>query len=608
MTTEREPNLSSSDDSPTTTWTPPPNGPAISPIPAPTDPPRRGGSSRLRLGVAFVVTVLILGVAATAIVLTAGSAAPPTLASYVAADDVAVYGEIRLDLPGDQRQNLGAFLARFPGLGDQPIDSRISEAIDELVEKASKGRQSWTTDIEPWFDGTVGIAITPDAMAAVTDPSRRQTGTRFGTVLLAVKDGAKAQAWLEKTTAERDVTAADYKGTALQYVGDSPRRLAMGVYAGQVLLMGDETTVHKAIDQGADGGFGSDERFKAARAAFSGDALGFMYVDLEQYVATLADSTRLEGLSTTSPCITLDQSLLDRVPDWMIMRVQARPNGLAFEAAYPHVEGGVATENRLSRITPLLPASTIAYFEVHDTGRAILDFIAECRKDPEIDAAIAELEPQLRILGGLEGILGWMQDVGVVVTRDGDQVDGGLVISTAGRAEAERVLGFVSSGIELAGGSMGFDVREEEYAGSTVTILDLGDWQDLAQLAGEAGSVPFEGRLEIGYAVTDDAVVLGLGDRFVKSALDASAGGSLADDERFKSLLGGVGAEGAGSAYLDIAGVRALLEELLGTFDPESLAEYEQEAKPWLEPLDAYIQSTRRDGQYDRSTGILTVK
>jgi hypothetical protein len=603
MTTERDPNQPPGDDSPTTAWTPPPNGTDVKPISAPSDPPRGGGNAALRWGIAGLLVVLIVATATVAIILTAGRAAPATLASYVAAADVAGYFEARLDLPGDQGEKLGAFLGRFPGFDDQSVDSRIDDALNELVRKATKNEQDWTTDIEPWFEGALGVAVTDDMMTTSMEPSR--PGQPAGLFMLSIKDATKAEAWLSALAGKSDVSAIDYNGTGVYYGGSSPHRLAVGILGGRVMLAGDETSVHKAIDLGGKGSLGDEEQFKAARAAFTGDSLGFMYLDLERYLRVFQETS---DPSVASPCIST-AGYLEMVPDWMMIRFVARENGLAFETAFPHIDGAAQAENRLSRIAPHLPGSTIAMFEVHDVGRAILNFIDECRgSDPEVDAAIKEVEPQLQILGGLEGVLEWIGDVGVVVTRDGDAVDGGLVISTANRADADRLLGFVSSALELGGSSMGFDVRDEEYAGTTITILDFGDWQDLAALAGTPGEVPFEGRFEIGYAIKDDFVVLGLGDRFVKSALDAGPGGSLADNARFKALLDSVGAEGAGTFFLDLTGARELLEDLGSTFAPDGMAAYEQEVKPWLEPFDAYIQGSRRDGQYDRSTGILTVK
>ncbi len=549
------------------------------------------------------MTVLILATAAVAIILTAGRSAPPTLASYVAADDVAGYFEARLDLPGDQGEKLGAFLGRFPGFDDQSLDSRLDDLMNEFVAKATQNEQDWTTDIEPWFEGAVGMVISGDMMTAGIEQSGSKPPS--GLFLLSIKDAPKAEAWLSALAGKSDVSATDYKGTAVYYGGSSsPDRLAVGILGGRVMLAGDEASVHEAIDLGGKGSLGDTEQFKAARAAFTGDSLGFMYLNLESYVSAIPE---LGDASMASPCIST-AGYLEMIPDWMMVRFVARENGLAFETAFPHIEGAAQAENRVSRIAPHLPGSTIALFEVHDVGAAILSFIDQCREDPDFAAALAELEPQLRIIGGLDGMLGWMGDLGVVLTRDGDKVDGGLVVATDNRADAERLLGFFSSAIQLGGSSMGFDVRDEEYAGTTITTIDLGDWQDLAALAGSAGSIPFEGRFEIAYAATDEFVVMGAGDAFVKAALDAAPGTSLADNARFKSLIESVGSDGAGTVFVDITAVRELMEDLVTSFDPSALAEYERDIKPWLEPFDAYIASGRRDGDLDRSTGIVTVK
>ena len=53
--------------------------------------------------------------------------------------------------------------------------------------------------------------------------------------------------------------------------------------------------------------------------------------------------------------------------------------------------------------------------------------------------------------------------------------------------------------------------------------------------------------------------------------------------------------------------IRELLEGL-ATSDPAAFAEYEQNYKPYLLPLDALVQVTVRDGDLDRSTMLVTVK
>ena len=70
--------------------------------------------------------------------------------------------EVRLDLPGDQRQAVGAFLSKFPGFADQAaLETKLDEVLDQLVKDATDGEQTYTSDIKPWFDGELAFALGP---------------------------------------------------------------------------------------------------------------------------------------------------------------------------------------------------------------------------------------------------------------------------------------------------------------------------------------------------------------------------------------------------------------------------------------------------------------
>jgi hypothetical protein len=116
-----------------------------------------------------------------------------------------------------------------------------------------------------------------------------------------------------------------------------------------------------------------------------------------------------------------------------------------------------------------------------------------------------------------------------------------------------------------------------------------------------------EGRAELAWAVTDQVVVIGVGPSFVRAVLDAGPGASLAENARYQALIGQVGAENVGSFWFDITGVRELAEQF-GAQEPDAMAEYERDYKPYLLPLDAIISANVRDGDRDRSTFIVTVK
>src|SRR4051812_11141773 len=159
--TERDPGQPVDNDA-TVVWSPPPANPGSEVAPAPTTAvavERPGGASRLRWVIALLVTALVVGVAVAGFVLLAGQTAPSKLLGYVPADSV-VYGEVRLDLPGDQRQKLGEFLSKFPGFADQStLDAKLDEALDKLIRGSTKDSQDYTTKIKPWFGGEIGFSV-----------------------------------------------------------------------------------------------------------------------------------------------------------------------------------------------------------------------------------------------------------------------------------------------------------------------------------------------------------------------------------------------------------------------------------------------------------------
>jgi hypothetical protein len=199
-----------------------------------------------------------------------------------------------------------------------------------------------------------------------------------------------------------------------------------------------------------------------------------------------------------------------------------------------------------------------------------------------------------------------MEDAGIVVTREGSSVNGGLLFTASDRAAGERLLTTLRSFAILGGGQSGITVRDEKDGDTTITIIDLGDLKDLGAAAG-AGTLPaIEGHAQIAYASTADLIVVGVGDTFVKSVLDTKPGSSLADDSRFKALIGRVGDRNVGDAFVDITAVRELVEPLAAK--QPAYGAYLTDYKPYLVPLDAYIQATVIDGALDRSTGVIVTK
>src|SRR2546423_3668871 len=234
---ERDPTQPADHDA-TVGWSPPPASPADAPAMVPVTVERRNGGSRLRWAIALLVTVLVVGVAAAAFFLLAGQTTPSKLLGYVPSDSV-VYGEVRLDLPGDQRQKLGEFLSKFPGFADQStLDAKLDESLDKLIRGVSANGQDYTTKIKPWFGGEIGFSVGKLAAPGTTNP--------HGLLIISITDPVKAKAWFDDASSGTAQTTDTYKGVNLLLVGESDKKAAVGILSS-VILVGDEASVKAAI-------------------------------------------------------------------------------------------------------------------------------------------------------------------------------------------------------------------------------------------------------------------------------------------------------------------------------------------------------------------------
>ena len=194
--TYKDPNEPLGGDSPTEAYgvpaTPPAapyeNGVAAAAPTAPAvPPPTKGRPSRVRWAAAIAVVALVVIVSGVAAALLAGRAPNAKILAWAPANSI-VYGEFRLDLPGDQHDNLAEFLSHFPGFDDQAaIDTKLDEALDQFLTSATDGDQSYTADIEPWFDGEVGF-VASDLPNPGTTADAESFDTGSAVVLLSVKD------------------------------------------------------------------------------------------------------------------------------------------------------------------------------------------------------------------------------------------------------------------------------------------------------------------------------------------------------------------------------------------------------------------------------------
>ena len=588
----------------------PPPAPVSFMEPAPTEPvevvaPARRSRGRLRWLAVLIVTLLVAGTAAAATILLTGDSGDPAVLAYAPADSI-TYGELRLDLPGSQQAELAKVMAAFPGFDDKAaFPAKLNEALDQLVGKASGGKQSWQTDIDPWFGRQLSLSAGP-LPASITD-----VGASRGLLLASVTDAPKARAWAAKLVADMGGTTATetYNGVTVTTV--TPPEGVAGTVAGQaglhpayavvgpVLAIGDVTSVKAAIDTKGTGGLNTVAQFKTAEASVSGDRLAFGYVDTKAVV----DGAKSLAGAASSAMPALPANAGDLVPPWSAAALRVEDGSFVIDTRNPHVAKlGPATVAK-STLPSVLPPTTVALAEGHDVGLALTRLKDLAADEPDLKDGVKQLEDALKIVGGWDAIVGWMGEAGVAVTRDGDSIGGGIVVAPTDKAAAERLLTQLRGFADLAGGAAGIKITDETYNGTTITVIELGGIGGLAGAATD-GALTVPSDLKISYAVTDNVVVIGYGTEFTKGVIDAAAGDSLADTSRFAAALKQVGAEHASLFWLDVAGIRDAIETQLPA---DQKTRYEADAKPYLQALDSVIGTYAPSDDLDRGTVIIHV-
>jgi hypothetical protein len=306
------------------------------------------------------------------------------------------------------------------------------------------------------------------------------------------------------------------------------------------------------------------------------------------------------------------------VPEWAAFRLRVEGDGLVMDSALPHVAAAPGpNENHANGVAAYAPPSTIALAAGNDFGTTLRESIALYRQDPSMAEAFKEIDQAAGIIGGLDENVAWLGDTGLVIAPSADSVEGGIISIPTDATAGRKLLTTLRSFVNLGGSQYGISAREEQYAGTTITIIDLGTAKDLAALGGLVAGMPVPddvtsdlptGHVEISYASPDGVVVVGSSPDFVKHVLDAGKGQSLADDARFSGLLERVGATHTGVGFVDIAAVRTLVESHLSDATAAERAEYEESVKPFLTPFDAFIASSVIGGDLDEQHALITVK
>ena len=531
---------------------------------------------------AFLVSVsMLLAVSGVAVFAQSGAAGGP---AFVPATAVA-YGEIRLDLPGDQHEQLAAFMAHFPGFADpSTFDTKLDQILDQALSSATGGSATWTGNIRTWTNGQVGAGLLalPADMSSDEQPSV--------VIGVTVTDRAALEVQLATMTTS-DVSTEDYSGTTITTSGNS----AYAITDQYLLVSAAAADVKVSLDvlAGSVPSLATSADYQAAAGSQPADHLGSFFL------STAALKPLIEAQLGQQAGGDMLVAQLAQVPAWVGGYAQVAADHLTVAAGTQLAAGGIVPAVRETAIAAHFPADTLMFVETRDLGTTVDALLAQLKlqmaADPTSSQTIAGVEQGLGTT--LDKLLDFVEDAGVGVSFDGQQLSAGIVATLTDEASGGRRLQTLLGLLQLVSGGADapLTVTTAEVGGATVTTITLKPSADIPT------GLPFEPAASI--AISDGYLYLGVGD-FAAAALAQDPATSLATAPRYTVAVSAAGTPNAGVVWLDVAAAAPLLVAMGGGAD----AAYETDVKPWVDVVDSFVATVIVDGDIASVKALLFVK
>ena len=585
---------------------------ATEPEPTHTQPTTRIGRMQLAVIGGVIVLAATIGLVLGLVVLSGrGESALGPSASYVPAD-AAMYMEARLDLPAGQRASLRAILERFPAVNpDDVLGAALAETLDEALSSSTNASIDYSTDVAPWFDGRVAIALLDYPLNA--DPMAMELPSTAA--LLGVRDLAAATSFADAVRAELAPAGASFSSS--EHAGvtiwslevDAVTEMPMGgvgfAYAvtdDQLLLANGLGTIETLLDVQGGSGESLAQRDELAdlTAHLPDEWTGVMTLDLEAMMA----ATRAQ-LETSSPELADALSgYLDAIPSFVVTTIGVEDDAVRFDGVTTKPGGDFAPSNGARELAASVPGDAIFFADGPNVGSGLTQAITGMRAilaaAPEGATVGEQIEQAEAVLGAdLEDFVSWIGSGAIAAGSDGSTPWFGLVLEASDPAAAELRLGQLRALVELAAmdPSAQVEVSTEDIGGVEVTSISVAT-------DSTGGLMPVT-EFVVQYALDGETAVIGFGDSFVGRALAVAPGASLADSERFGVAIERFGGDdNAGAFFLDLVALRDAVE--MAVPDIDAMPGYATEVRPNLDPLDYLAGVTRvEDGAVVSRYGLV---
>jgi hypothetical protein len=501
----------------------------------------------------LILTLLVLSASVLAAVGCGSEDEAASGASELVPARAAFYGEATLKPEGDQKEAVDAILAKFPG-GGQAGD-RLKELIDKALRE-SDAPVSFKEDIEPWLG---------DEAAFFASGIGDDGNFKSAAALVATEDEDAALEAVEKT-GEGKITRKTYKD--VEYMTDESKEAA-AVFDGFVVL-GSEAGVKAVIDT-KDGGskLSDDDRYNKAIEDAAEDRLGLLFVNSPELKRSLQQA------GTPMP-----DSFRELFDEPFVATLDADRDGVTFEGSVPEEVGRISFFGQGSDLLTELPSDSWLATAQTEFGQ-VLDFFVGAFAG--VAGGRDAVEQQFKAATGLDlqrDVIDWMGDFGVFVRGTSvAELDGALVIETKDEQASGRFLDAIERLARTQGGGQ-IEVAPRGGGGFTATIQGVPQAIHAFQEGGR--------------------VVFAYGDRAASDAVDP--GETLGDAPEFTDAR-----DSLGDYEVSMFVLMQPIFDLVDSTESANDADW-QEAKPYLEPLDALVGGTSGEGDELKSAVKLIVK
>lgn len=514
--------------------------------------------------IVVVVGLLIAGGAAIATVQLLNRPSEDAAVQLIPADAY-LYGNLFIGPSTDQKQALDDLLSNFPKIEstDQAID-RLTGLLDEELQQIGL---SYDDDVEPWLGDQVAFFLSGTEL----DPPE-------GAALLETTDPDAAADAIDQVRESEGGEAPEeksYNGFNYTLEGSDDENPGAIGFVDNFLVFGTEDGFKAVVDASEDeeGLTDTDEY----QVAFDG-------LDDQNILSLYVNQGRLFELLEEGGDLGSDENeFLDAFPGLAeggssAFVLSARADGVAFEFSSPVLEdeelSGLTSALLGTDLIETLPADSWLAIGIPQLGTLVQDIMGLANEVPNADESFDEAQDAFSDETGLDlqnDVLDWVGDTALFVQGTNFQeIGGGLIVESGDPEATAAALVKVRELVETEG------VPTEDAA--------RGDYEGFSVQEGLPAPL---------YALAADRFIVTYGDRATEDAIDPDE--TLGDDETFQAAEDALGDGYSPSIYVDFDGMVALIE-FGRTFSGASEDSYEEEVKPWLDPISFVVSGSRQDG------------